>query len=266
MRAIFMAFGLCLILGCGSSAQNAGGNEGPGGGDVTAQQAAELANEILSTVRSTAKLFPEVNYVDLEKAVRRARILIKDRTFANDVETDAVNNGLDLIELNRGRWRTIIDKDRKRAILFHEILGLMGLEKNNYFISNRLLSVKNRFADLTTYTCVSGTRNCQVEMRYDRTAESFVVKDLGCGQFPNSPLTFFRRVSSTTYSTNGYCPESQAPSTLVAPGVEEDDKRSQVCSIRTGSGDSWDTIVFLDGYEFYFVGVEFGKIQLLCRP
>jgi hypothetical protein len=256
VRAWILVF-ILVFVGCSSSSN--GGNEGPGGGDVTAQQAGELAAEIYSAVRAAPRSYPEVNLADLQAAIR-------ERTFANGVETDATNDGVDLIELNRQRWRLITERDRKRALLFHEILGLMGLEKNNYYISSRMLSAKNRFTDKAEYRCSFQGRTCRISMKYDRTIKGFLVEELDdCGGFPSSPITIYRRLTDAIYSSNGYCPENEDDN---SGGGGSTSKVS--CSIHSGDGLHWDSLNFLDGYEFFFGGRRDGNAmangQMHCVP
>lgn len=260
MRAVMLVLSVFIFIAC-SKSSDGGGNEGPGGGDVTAQKAAALAAEVYSAVRASPSLYPEVSLDGLRAVIAKARILVRERTFANGVETDATNDGVDLIELNRQRWALITEQDRRMALLFHELLGLMGLEKNNYFISSRMLSVKNRFAAETTYSCRRESHACSVIMKFDRTLNGFVVRDQNCGDFPAYPVSIFRRISDSVYSTNGFCPEPEAvPS--------DQSKVSAPCSIGAGDGRSWDAIHFMDGYEFFFTGLGYGagEGQIHCHP
>ncbi len=245
----------CLILAAAlglTACTDAGGkgDEGPNGGDRVAQQAASMASEVVGRVAKLPQLFPEVNIEKLREVVRRTRIIVRDRTFANGVETDAINNGVDLIEINAARWETWTDHDRRLALLFHELLGLMGLEKNSYDISSRLLTIENRFAEEKVFVCGSEYDPCLITMRYDQTSRGFIVRPTdGCSDFPRS-VNVYRFAGSGVYSTHSYCTPAQ-------PG------ESSSCSARPGSGLEWDTLQLMDGYEFYFSGV--GHRQLICK-
>lgn len=248
MKAPLLILTLLALAGCQKN--GADGNEGPNGGGVVAQQAATLVSDIVTLVNNNSSDFPEVNLIDLEQASKRVRLIVREHTYANGSETDASNNGYDLIELNRARWAGITDEDRRLALIFHELLGCMGLEKGNYYISSRVLTPENRFDRLQTFYCTSplSTSQCQVSLQYDHTQKALIVRDQGCGNFLNT-INFFYKHSRRLFSYEKPCTEGQ-------------------CMGHSAPNDRWVAISFLDGGSFFFEGFFFngGQTQLVCRP
>lgn len=192
IRPTLLALSLVLFSGCGGSSSN-GGNEGPGGGDVRALEASALLPEIAGAVRASPERFPEFSLAELDQAIGRAKVIMRPRTYANGVETDATNNGHDLIELNAARWPGI-ERNQRIVLLFHEVLGLMRLEKNSYAISNRLLRAESRFASEVTYQCES----CQIRLIYDFTQKALIMNNGYCSFF--DPGTKIFRGSGISFS------------------------------------------------------------------
>lgn len=189
IRPLLITLVLFLSFGCADSS-NKGGNEGPGGGDVRAQEATTLFAEIVAAVGAAPERFPEFSVRELEQAIARAKVVMRPHTYANGVETDASNNGLDLIELNESRWPTL-ERNQKVVLMFHELLGLMKLEKNSYAISNRLLRADARFATEVSYMCEGG---CSVDIIYDYTQKALLVRATSnrCDDYFNWGILIYR--------------------------------------------------------------------------
>lgn len=226
------------------------GNEGLNGGDLIAQQAATIVTEVVLLVESLPADFPEVPVDQLKAAVQRLRLIVRDKTFANGVETDASNNGFDLIELNGSRWGKISDRDRRLALVFHELLGLIGLEKNSYSISSRLLTPENRFQVENVYTCQETSRTetpCLLTIRFDRTQKALIVTTQpGSADCPGfeSNLNFFYKHSRKDFSIEKPCIDPDLP-----PSSEP-----VACSRRSAPLNRYYSMTFLDGGRFFFSG------------
>lgn len=244
-----IATGLFIALaGCsGSSGTSDGkgkGDEGPNGGDSDVQQAQLVVQDVVVKVSRMPEVFPEVNLTDLQNAAGRVRIIGRPKTYANGVETDATNDGATTIELNLSRWKRMNNHDRKLALIFHELLGIMGLERNNYAISSRIL-VESRFAATKEYNCQSTAPQsspCKIRLGYSSAQGRFLVQDINCGSFPNPVLTMYSYYYGS-YSAYGECDDRD---------MVEDALSS--CTNQAAPGNVWAGLTFSDGYEFYFEG------------
>lgn len=247
-----------LLAGCGSDNGKNGGDEGPNGGDIVAQQAQLVVDDAVAKVERMPEVFPEIPLDQLRAKAAIVKIFVKPQTFAIGVETDAINNGIDTIELNMRRWQRITRYERKLALILHELLGLIGLEKNNYSISSRILP-ERRFSQDQEYACfvIPTQHKCKVRLVYDMGAKAFAVRDLGCGSFEGYPMTLFRRANGF-YSTRSHCPD-QDPNG--EEGVSKPGEETINCSISSGSGREWDTLHFADGYRFTFSGLERSHLE-----
>ena len=254
MKRYVLALAALLLSGCQSSSESKG-NEGPNGGDIVAQQAATTVAEVVALVESSSSDFPEVNLQSLKDISKRVKIIIREKTYANGIETDATNNGFDQIDINASRWPKIIDQDRRVALIFHELLGLLGLERNSYGISSRLLMPQNRFAQEQIVKC--GPFSCKIRMRYDRTQKAIVIESDGDCPYFERPLALFYRHSRKTFATSKPCvdPDNPPPPDQPVP-----------CSSSLGPENLWSAIQFLDGGRFFFEGMINGvKEQFVCR-
>lgn len=262
MKRILLALTMGAILGgCGNDSNKSGGDEGGNGGDIVAQQAQLVVDDVVERVERMPEVFPEISLDQLRAKAASVKIFVKAKTFANGVETDAINNGVDTIELNMSRWRKINRYERKLALILHELLGLMGLEKNNYSISSRILP-ERRFSQNDLYTCKTDPRaqaSCEVRLVYDTMAKAFSVRDFNCGNFSGYPLTLFRR-NVGFYSTHSYCMDAD-PNGEEAIGKSPEQDGMANCIARPGSGREWDTLYFADGYRFSFSGFERGHLE-----
>lgn len=249
-----------ILSACGSgtgSGSGHSGDEGAKGGDIVAQQAALVVEDAVNRIRSMPEVFPEVNQAQLAAAAARVKIIVKPKTYANGVETDAINNGLDTIELNISRWKRIYIYHRKLALIAHELFGLMGVENSaNYSVSRRIL-VEGRFNSNRLYECHGqswqGSQvKCTMRLRYSSMAHNFTLEDLNCEHpgiegFTNAQT--YSYMNDELYSLRGGC---QYPDDSDDPGL---------CSISSGTGREYDTLVFDHGYRFHFEGFVKNEIQ-----
>jgi hypothetical protein len=134
MKRLFL---MIVLFGCAL-----GADQGRGGGDQIGLEFTGLAHTIVDILeKKTAGEFPEVRVSDFKKAIAQTKVIVLEKTYARGVETDASNNGVDLIEVSRTRWKNSEYTLNKRLqIVFHEYLGILGLERDNYNISSRFLS------------------------------------------------------------------------------------------------------------------------------
>jgi len=250
-----------MLTACQNSGNNSNtegkGDEGLGGGSVDAQAVQVLVSEVVRKVESMPEVFPEVNVQELNQVASKVEIIGRKRTYANGVETNATNDGLGRIEVNMTRWARLQNPNKKIALIFHELLGILKLEKNNYAISSRML-YESRFGAQRTYNCKTPAgQSCQIVMAYDSSQKAFRVFDKDCGQFPRSDTKFWQNQS--TYSSTSACPYSDdiIEDESAGPSV------AKTCMSTSSSGVSWDYLEFHDGYAFHFGGVQ--SSQLDCQ-
>lgn len=219
--------------------------------------------EVVALIENSPSDFPEVPIANLKAAANRVRLIVREKTFANGVETDATNNGSDLIELNGSRWQKIVDRDRRLALIFHEILGLIGLEKDNYSISSRLLMPESRFHMEQTVTCrfEGAQTSCKLLMRFDRTQKALVVQPVPGTNCPAlDPIQFFYKHSRKDFRYDQPCVDPDLP-----PPTEPVE-----CAQRSPPINRFSTVKFMDGGRFMFMGsfnevwVEPGVKRMLC--
>ena len=108
--------------------------------------------------------------------------------------------------------------------MFHEVLGLMKLEKNSYAISNRLFRAGDKFAVKVFYDCEGG---CKISLRYDFMQRALVMNNSYCAYF-DTQTKFFRGSGSDNsfyWDTDG-----------------------------TESGDHFRKLSLMDGDNIYFEG------------
>lgn len=134
------------VLGQDSKYQ---GGVATGGGDFASQEVRAIVTQLPNILRSKGlQYFPEVNIDDIEE-LSRAEVLVE---INNDIRVNDAPKNLKFdrnrisIQVDANLWMNLKDSPdvelKKQAIVFHEVLGLLGLEKNNdYTISNRLLGI-----------------------------------------------------------------------------------------------------------------------------
>lgn len=248
-KSILAALLTLIITGCsnGGGSSNGKGDEGPMGGDQVVQQAQLIISNVVMKIENMPEVFPEVNIRALQDTGRKVKLIGRDKTFANGVETDAINDGQSTIYLNLTRWNKRKNYDRKLALIFHEMLGILGIEKNNYAISSRLL-VENRFAPQREYQCGS----CSVLMWYDANQKGFVVQNKTCTNFARSNTLVFKGTNGN-YTTYNSCFFDED---------EVQDGQPVMCSSPDIPRNEWNQIQFDNGYAFHFLG--FQNQQLNC--
>ncbi|RYZ77548.1 MAG: hypothetical protein EOP05_01420 [Proteobacteria bacterium] len=148
------------------------GNEGPNGGNFEAQEAARLSGELLVLVKQSQPAYPEVDWANLEAAVRKTKIFMAPVVVVRGQETDASNNGVDEIQISSSRWKLKTERLAKIALLFHEYLGILGLEINNYGISNRIINPAFNLASGIRYSC-GGHYFIAMKARYNVTSDTY---------------------------------------------------------------------------------------------
>jgi hypothetical protein len=267
MAGVLLAAG--FLVGCGSGSGGGGGNsgdEGAKGGDMVAQQAALIINDVITQVGGMPEVFPEVNQKELAAAASRVHILVREKTYANGVETDAVNNGYDTIQFNISRWKRASIYERKMAILAHELFGLIGVEPSaNYNVSRRIF-IEGRFNSNRLYECFGHNEGeaksvrCTMRWHFNGDRHSFTMVDLNC-EYPGidgfAHSYDFNYVDGRVYSTHDRCSYPD----------ESGDGEMGSCSRSAGSGTEFDTVEFEPGFNFQFTGVvtRYNHAQVGCR-
>jgi hypothetical protein len=259
-----------LLVGCGKgsgSGGGMGGDEGAKGGDIVAQQAALIITDVVTQVSAMPEVFPEVDQNRLADAASRVRILVREHTYANGVETDAMNNGHDRIDLNMSRWNRAVIYDRRLAILAHELFGLVGAEPSaSYNVSRRIL-VEGRFNSNRLYECFGASSDtndykqlrCTVRLLFNGSRHSFTTGDVNCdypGIIGFAHDLVYSYVDGKVYSTHDGC-------TYPEPG----DSGQGMCNRSPGTGREYDTLEFQRGYSFTFSGLMIGinRYTIGCR-
>lgn len=168
-----------LILSCNvKNNTTTSGNEGANGGNGIAQSAYVILSIVKKQVLVSPQTYPEISIVNFETIIDNIHILAKEKVYYKGSETDATNDGVGTIEINSSRWDSL-SKLQKQALLFHEILSIMGLEKDNYNISERLLN-GGQFSNEKTLSCKVFFRErdhmLDINMRYDFTSEVYLIR------------------------------------------------------------------------------------------
>lgn len=117
-----------------------GNGFGPGnGGNEFIFEVDSIAKKIIKVLEENPALFPEVNVDDFKKITRTTAIFfIKDLPQEDIRYLDAIHfSQQQVIAIKIDHWQTL-NAEEKRKLIFHEYLGVMGLEKENAHISNRL--------------------------------------------------------------------------------------------------------------------------------
>ncbi len=236
-RLLVMAI-LFMFTACGSESNKSSGkgDEGLDGGDMQIQQTQLLVDAVVNKVHAMPEVFPEIDILKLEEIAQRVKLIGKKKTYANGVETDAVNDGDSTIYLNVTRWNQRKNNERKLALIFHEMLGILGLEKNNYAISSRFFP-ENRFCKISNYSC----GECEMSLSYLTQRKYFKVTTNNCDHFNQ---TIFMKYQEF-YSNNSFCDTDEDESTEPAS-----------CMMHNNSKSEWSSLFFQDGYNFYFTGFE----------
>ncbi len=124
------------------------------GGDAIVLEFMNLGRQVAKDIRLEAEqLFPEFAIDELEDALARTKVVSVERALLNGVEKDAINYPRQkLIEVSSTRWlaRTR-SPEQQQALVFHEYLGIMGVDDGDFSVSGRLLdyyfNTKKRIID-----------------------------------------------------------------------------------------------------------------------
>ncbi len=142
MKALFKILTLCVLTLTFSGETKAGIRDVGNGGDAVALEFIQMANIVLKEIEIDAyKLFPEFTTRDLREAIVSTKVVSKQKTILLGVEKDAINYpSKKLIEVSRSRW----SRDSKLSyttlsLVFHEYLGIMRINDEDFSVSNRLL-------------------------------------------------------------------------------------------------------------------------------
>lgn len=132
---------LSLVFTNISIAKDNAGERG-GGGDTDVPEFREIALQIHQSIKNIP-LYTDhfkIPMNEFKRKVLKSQILAVEEELLVDGEIKvAWNNYSDLIKVNISRWKAIQSPVLKKRLVFHEILSLMKLEWNNfYLISNTL--------------------------------------------------------------------------------------------------------------------------------
>lgn len=120
-----------------------GGNVGNGGHPI-ALDFLQSANKVVTDVNRDAHLFPELQGINFQKILKEVKVVVTDEDLLVEIEgkkqaSTAMNfPDTNTVLINRSLWQQIPNRAQKLSLSFHEILGLVGLEKSgDYRISSR---------------------------------------------------------------------------------------------------------------------------------
>ncbi len=139
-----------LILGLSSVPAFATGDSfGTRGGDDVGIEFSRTINDVIADVASFGgAAFPELSTMRLAQVAKDVKIIVVADALivtpnGTPQESVAVNQpAAMLILVNRARWAAIIDEAIRRSVVFHELLGLMGIE------DSALYQLSGRYAQL----------------------------------------------------------------------------------------------------------------------
>ena len=135
---------IVIVLGLVFTTLAHAGRETGNGGDSVAQEFVTIERQIVRDLRAgQSQYFPEVNIQELARATDTTAVKSVDSIDVKGFALDAQNYPeLKMIVVNRKTWLAMgSDYTKKRALVFHEYLGILGVEKSEtYAISGRLLN------------------------------------------------------------------------------------------------------------------------------
>lgn len=172
MKAIKILLANILFVQFTLAHQGFAATTGPGstgGGDPVSQEMRAIITSLPSVLRSKGlQYFPEIQMEAFERTVSGTiNIELKDDITVNGAPKAAqFDQARNLIQVSPTAWGKITVSENplavKRAIAFHEVLGLMGIEKNDqYNISNRLIGL-----EYLSMIGIKGTQNQLVPQDY----------------------------------------------------------------------------------------------------
>jgi len=137
-KSLFAAFALitCLIL---SASAHAGVRDG-GGGDAAEVEFSNIGKQLVTMLQAKGNL--GFDLTALKSAVDATQVsMLRHQLFDKAVERDAMNYPAEKqIEVNRAYWIGL-QAVPKVELVFHEYLGIAGIEHDVYTISSTLVSL-----------------------------------------------------------------------------------------------------------------------------
>lgn len=120
-----------------------------GGGDAVAAEFTRIAHQISQLVERQP--VAEVSGKDFKEGVLGTLVRTQDKVFHNGMEVDAINIPSEKkIVVSRSRWSDLkAQKRMKYVLVFHEYLGVLGIDDSSYQISKALFGKVDRIADFT---------------------------------------------------------------------------------------------------------------------
>lgn len=119
-------------------------NEGRGGGNPIAAEFVKAGEEAFQDIEKRKNDFPEVNLTLFRKILDHTKVFIVgqiDGTFLGQTPQVELSAAFDIFknEIYVSKNWDKYSHDMKKVLAFHEYLGLMGVEKNTYPVSSRLI-------------------------------------------------------------------------------------------------------------------------------
>lgn len=183
-----------ILISVVAVADPGGGQATGNGGDSIAMEFNAIGEVIAKTLETTPVLagkFPEVNPADLRAVlptviVRGVDEILCDQLGNEKTAINYVEGGKKYIKVRRAEYNALPTLLRQRLV-FHEYLGVMGLEKSDdYRISSRLDTVLSRpmYGSCEAVKKVKGVRHtCIVGFRFDPATRSldgaYTCRELG---------------------------------------------------------------------------------------
>jgi hypothetical protein len=124
-----------------STASAFAGNELGNGGDSFAQEFVAIGRKLAELLENNPD--PAFSAGIFQESVKRAAVSSKDKLELRGAEVDAINypeSGR--IEINRSRWKEYGLRE-KTSLVFHEYLGVAGVDDSNYEVSGRYVGLPN---------------------------------------------------------------------------------------------------------------------------
>lgn len=184
-----MKFFVILSLVVGSLTAQAsriedGGSAG-NGGDPIALEFLRHANTILDEVSEDFETYPELQGKDLKSILKTIKVAVTNEVLIVEAngrqqESTMINYpDKNMVVINRFAWWGMTTREYKMMLVFHEILGLAGLERTmEYPISQRYRQVV-----VTPNNSVSVTRS-PLPLIPSRAVSCYNAKITGSGQTP----------------------------------------------------------------------------------
>ncbi|MGZ3774236.1 MAG: hypothetical protein ACXVCY_03975 [Pseudobdellovibrionaceae bacterium] len=139
---------LFLLIGSLLPVVSRGANGGSvgNGGDPIGLDFLQNANKVIEDVISEVHLYPEIKNVDLRTTLKEIKVTVTDETIwvtingQKQISTAVNYANTKMVVINRSLWNKIPTREQKLSLVFHEILGLVGIETSgDYSVSKRYL-------------------------------------------------------------------------------------------------------------------------------